>query len=389
MPHSVLRAASIRYDVARAVKKEKKLQREERRLKRRRHSVSNGDDVMHGAESELPPTNKLNEEGKSSGSSSSSSCRANQPNEEHSSSSTVPVQGDLLRQKLLLEGLEGELTKDISFAVEQGYMPMANIANIVQSVLPDGAGSIGKCFKLTLQDCISEFLMLVTHLAAQRCSREGRRIMLAEDILWALDQAGLCQYRSTLRLFLGKLREHLKKCKKTSTEMVESLEAPPELLEIENGCSSLPNSSSMFPMMPMSPTEVMSMTATSAPPDHQAHEKKQKPAAAGIAEATMQAGWLDEDDDAISMGCSPSLPICCNAFHADEESYGDRCSSVPSVLHISIDRQRLSKSYSGASPSPSAQEGSVRSLVSQSDGRRWSEEIFERKYSTRRLERAE
>ncbi|KAF4688265.1 hypothetical protein FOZ60_002964 [Perkinsus olseni] len=88
------------------------------------------------------------------------------------------------------------------------------------------------------------------------------------------------------------------------------------------------------------------------------------------------------------MGNYPSLFVCCHGSPTDDDSCDG--SSIPSVLHLSFDKPRLSKSYSGTSPSPGCgNDGSVRSLVSQADGRHWSGEIFERKFSARRLERAE
>ncbi|KAF4738943.1 hypothetical protein FOZ63_006177 [Perkinsus olseni] len=202
--------------------------------------------------------------------------------------------GKSLREELLVEEIKGELPKDMSFAVEQGYLPLTNIVTVVQNALPDKPGSIGKCFKLTLQDCISEFLMFITHLAAQRCTREGRRVMLAEDILWALDQAGLCQYGSVLRVFLSKLRGHLEKCKRDMTGEADRSEAPPDLFPVADQAGD----SSMFPVMPTSPTEVMALDSVSGrdqPQDLRSGQDQENGLSIVAIEAVVREDWGDEE----------------------------------------------------------------------------------------------
>ncbi|EEQ99762.1 ccaat-binding transcription factor subunit a, putative [Perkinsus marinus ATCC 50983] len=301
MPSSVLRAASMRYDVAKALRRGKRRRKPDEDTEKVATSNSNGSRrhaAGHVQDSRVSETDRITVGVVNSSHISSSSCDPNQSEQqsgEQGSTSALPVQGNLLREKLFLEEVKGELPKDMSYAVEQGYLPWTNIVTVVQNALPDKPGCIGKCFKLTLQDCISEFLMFVTHLAAQRCTREGRRVMLAEDILWALDQAGLCQYGSVLRVFLGKLRGHLSKSRRDMVVKNGCLKSPADFppVEEENG------SSLMFPVMPMSPTEMVvskSILAGDLPLDRNDHRDQEDAQSTVAVEAiVVREDWGDEE----------------------------------------------------------------------------------------------
>ncbi|KAF4680581.1 hypothetical protein FOZ60_013256 [Perkinsus olseni] len=82
---------------------------------------------------------------------------------------------------------------------------------------------------------------------------------------------------------------------------------------------------------------------------------------------------------------------CCGSDLAGEDDAGmltrhDSDWSVPSVVHLELTMQP-SKAYSVASPSPRGN-ASVRSIVSQVNARKWSEEMFEEKLANRRRDRA-
>ncbi|KAF4686185.1 hypothetical protein FOZ62_001104 [Perkinsus olseni] len=83
---------------------------------------------------------------------------------------------------------------------------------------------------------------------------------------------------------------------------------------------------------------------------------------------------------------------CCGSDLAREDDAGmltrhDSDWSVPSVVHLELTMQP-SKAYSVASPSPRGN-ASVRSIVSQVNARKWSEEMFEEKLANRRRDRAQ
>ncbi|KAL6999115.1 hypothetical protein U1Q18_000279 [Sarracenia purpurea var. burkii] len=86
------------------------------------------------------------------------------------------------------------------------FMPIANIIRIMRTVLPPHA-KIADDAKETVQQCVSEFIGFVTGEANDRCHREQRKTITAEDILWAMANLGFENYIEPLTLFLNRYRE--------------------------------------------------------------------------------------------------------------------------------------------------------------------------------------
>ncbi|EEF39591.1 nuclear transcription factor Y subunit B-9 isoform X2 [Ricinus communis] len=86
------------------------------------------------------------------------------------------------------------------------YMPIANVIRIMRRILPPHA-KISDDAKETIQECVSEYISFITGEANDRCQREQRKTITAEDVLWAMGKLGFDDYVEPLTLFLNRYRE--------------------------------------------------------------------------------------------------------------------------------------------------------------------------------------
>ncbi|VYS46845.1 unnamed protein product [Arabidopsis thaliana] len=86
------------------------------------------------------------------------------------------------------------------------YMPIANVIRIMRKTLPSHA-KISDDAKETIQECVSEYISFVTGEANERCQREQRKTITAEDILWAMSKLGFDNYVDPLTVFINRYRE--------------------------------------------------------------------------------------------------------------------------------------------------------------------------------------
>ncbi|KAB2614414.1 nuclear transcription factor Y subunit B-1-like [Pyrus ussuriensis x Pyrus communis] len=75
------------------------------------------------------------------------------------------------------------------------YMPIANVIRIMRRILPPHA-KISDDAKETMQECANE-----------RCQREQRKTVTAEDVLWAMGKLGFDNYVEPLTIYLQRYRE--------------------------------------------------------------------------------------------------------------------------------------------------------------------------------------
>lgn len=89
------------------------------------------------------------------------------------------------------------------------YLPIANIARIMKTVLP-GNAKIAKDAKESIQECVSEFISFITSEASDKCQQEKRKTINGDDLLWAMSTLGFDKYIEPLKLYLSKYRESVK-----------------------------------------------------------------------------------------------------------------------------------------------------------------------------------
>ncbi|KFK31354.1 hypothetical protein AALP_AA6G101500 [Arabis alpina] len=86
------------------------------------------------------------------------------------------------------------------------FMPIANVIRIMRKILPAHA-KISDDSKETIQECVSEYISFITGEANERCQREQRKTITAEDVLWAMSKLGFDDYIEPLTLYLHRYRE--------------------------------------------------------------------------------------------------------------------------------------------------------------------------------------
>ncbi|XP_057953159.1 nuclear transcription factor Y subunit B-1-like isoform X2 [Malania oleifera] len=86
------------------------------------------------------------------------------------------------------------------------YMPIANVIRIMRRILPPHA-KISDDAKETIQECVSEYISFITGEANDRCQREQRKTITAEDVLWAMGKLGFDDYIEPLTAYLNRYRE--------------------------------------------------------------------------------------------------------------------------------------------------------------------------------------
>ncbi|RAL44256.1 hypothetical protein DM860_015616 [Cuscuta australis] len=102
----------------------------------------------------------------------------------------------------LLSDVDGECT----VREQDRFMPIANVIRIMRKILPPHA-KISDDAKETIQECVSEYISFITGEANERCQREQRKTITAEDVLWAMSKLGFDDYIEPLTLYLHRYRE--------------------------------------------------------------------------------------------------------------------------------------------------------------------------------------
>ncbi|KAK2970451.1 hypothetical protein RJ640_003660 [Escallonia rubra] len=90
---------------------------------------------------------------------------------------------------------------------EDQYVPITKLARIMRRVLPAHA-TISDVAKKSIQECVSEFINFITSEAIEKCQREHRKTLTAEDILYAMHALGFEMYVAPLTTYLNRLRQH-------------------------------------------------------------------------------------------------------------------------------------------------------------------------------------
>ncbi|KAK6947088.1 Transcription factor CBF/NF-Y/archaeal histone domain [Dillenia turbinata] len=85
------------------------------------------------------------------------------------------------------------------------YVPAANMIRIMRKILPPEA-KIAEDSKETVQECVTEFISFITSEANDRCRRELRKTITAEDLLKAMEKLGFNEYLEPLAIYLNRYR---------------------------------------------------------------------------------------------------------------------------------------------------------------------------------------
>ncbi|KAL2336940.1 hypothetical protein Fmac_011386 [Flemingia macrophylla] len=86
------------------------------------------------------------------------------------------------------------------------YMPIANVIRIMRRILPSHA-KISDDAKEMIQECVSEYIGFITSEANDRCQKEQRRTVTADDLLWAMEKLGFDDYARLLSVYLQRYRQ--------------------------------------------------------------------------------------------------------------------------------------------------------------------------------------
>ncbi|XP_049343085.1 nuclear transcription factor Y subunit B-9-like [Solanum verrucosum] len=116
-------------------------------------------------------------------------------------------------------------------------LPMANVTRIMRGILPTNA-KINDGSKESVQKLGSYYINRITKKAKERCNREQRKTVTAEDILWAMNKMGLTNHAGLLAQYLNRYREYNQvscfNVRKPNWELtLTSLAAPHPILPIE------------------------------------------------------------------------------------------------------------------------------------------------------------
>ncbi|KAK4990499.1 transcriptional activator hap3 [Elasticomyces elasticus] len=104
--------------------------------------------------------------------------------------------------------VEQALGYDFEVKEQDRWLPIANVARIMKTALPDNA-KIAKEAKECMQECVSEFISFITSEASEKCQQEKRKTVNGEDILFAMTSLGFENYSEALKIYLARYRETL------------------------------------------------------------------------------------------------------------------------------------------------------------------------------------
>ncbi|XP_060188823.1 nuclear transcription factor Y subunit B-3-like isoform X1 [Lycium barbarum] len=102
-------------------------------------------------------------------------------------------------------GIDTEAER-LSRRLQHLHLPVANVTRIMRQILPQHA-KVTDDMKETVPQLVTRFIHHITKKANERCQREQRRTVTAEDVLWAMNKIGLTNYVGPLTLYLHKYRE--------------------------------------------------------------------------------------------------------------------------------------------------------------------------------------
>ena len=102
----------------------------------------------------------------------------------------------------------GDAQSDLDYEVKEQdlFLPIPNIARIMKTAIGKDAKVSEEAIQC-IQECVGEFISFVTSDAAEKCRRDGRKIITGYDVLSAFETLGLEHYAQALRIYIARYRE--------------------------------------------------------------------------------------------------------------------------------------------------------------------------------------
>ena len=88
---------------------------------------------------------------------------------------------------------------------QERFLPLANISRIMRNTLPANC-KVSKGAKQSMQECLSEFISFISSEALEKCTREKRKTISGEDILYSFAVLGFDLYVNPLKLYCHQLK---------------------------------------------------------------------------------------------------------------------------------------------------------------------------------------
>jgi len=88
---------------------------------------------------------------------------------------------------------------------DKSKMPITNVTKIMRKFLPNTA-KVSDGAKEMIQQSATNYITHVTRKAKEKCQSEYRKIMNADDLLWAIENVGFDEYIGPLSTFLQRCR---------------------------------------------------------------------------------------------------------------------------------------------------------------------------------------
>ena len=108
---------------------------------------------------------------------------------------------DELANKIKQEGDSDKIPME-----DNEYLPISNINKIMRSVI-DEKLKISKEAKNLVEECVTEFICFITSEASEKCKKEKRKTINAEDILTVMKLLGFDNYVVILKVYHYKYKQ--------------------------------------------------------------------------------------------------------------------------------------------------------------------------------------
>eukprot|EP01040_Poterioochromonas_malhamensis_P010054 gene10053-10928_t len=146
----------------------------------------------------------------------------------------------MMNNRMSAEDMDDGNKDDGEVREQDRFLPVANIARIMKTVLPPNA-KIAKDAKETIQECVSEFISFITSEASDKCLQEKRKTINGDDLLWAMSTLGFDRYIDPLKIYLGKYRDAVKGDKPEKKQGKKSEDDPGYMEALEDSDGYMPS----------------------------------------------------------------------------------------------------------------------------------------------------